>query len=72
MAEAMPRSFNSYWCEVSRTAGENGSEDAQIKKATNKQQPRTKKWSEKGINLKRKRILKNLLIMLACSTTNRR
>jgi hypothetical protein len=56
----------------SKTAGENGSEDAQIKKATNKQLLRTKTWSGKGINLKRKGILKNLLIMLACSTTNRR
>jgi hypothetical protein len=44
----------------SKTAGENGSEDAQKKKATNKQLLRTKTWSGKGINLKRKGILKNL------------
>jgi hypothetical protein len=35
-------------CEVSRTAGGNASEDAQVKKATNKQLPRTKKKLERN------------------------
>jgi hypothetical protein len=32
--------------EVSRTAGKNASEDAQVKKATKKQLLSTKKWCE--------------------------
>jgi hypothetical protein len=48
MAEAMPRSFNSYWCEVSRTAGENGSEDAQIKKGNKQTAAKDKKMERKG------------------------